>query len=150
MTLESKDLSQPMRIHSLRDPSNSLDLRIGKQQSGEGPIDRWIAFSNGRTEWIEKYVDLGRDLRIGKQTGFLTWDHRGQGASGGARAWIHDYETYCLDMAHIISTQIGAKPYNLICHSMGGLIAIDALTRGLIRPRCVVLSSPLLGLRMSP
>ena len=134
-----------MRIQTIRDQSNSLELRYGVSENAD-TASRFLVFANGRSEWLEKYEAFPNDLRISSDTAFLIFDHRGQGGSGGARAWIDHYDTYAADMAAIISKVTSGKPYNLVCHSMGSLISLIAIMQGLIKPRCVVLSSPLLGL----
>lgn len=134
-----------MRIHTIRDKSNCLDLRFGVSENADS-ASRFLVFANGRSEWVEKYEQFPRDLRVSEDTGFLIFDHRGQGGSGGARAWIDSYDTYANDMSHVISEVTKGKPFNLICHSMGSLISLVAIMKDLIKPRCVVLSSPLLGL----
>lgn len=138
-----------MLTKTIRDKSNSLDIRFATSENASN-ASRFLVMSNGRSEWIEKYQGLASDLRVGADTGFLAFDHRGQGASGGARAWIDHYDTYAQDMALVINTATNGKPFNLICHSMGGLIALVAIMQGLIKPRCVVLSSPLLGMPNHP
>jgi lysophospholipase len=148
---ENSTISSPrLSIHTLRDPANTLDLRVGVADPDSRQGERWLVFSAGRTEWIEKYAQFSVDMAVSPSTSYLIWDHRGQGASGGARAWIDRYETYAKDMAHVIGSTVKGKPYNLVCHSMGGLIALEALMSGLIAPRCLVLSSPLFGLPHQP
>ena len=138
-----------MRVQTIRDKSNSLDLRFAVSDNAE-KATRFLVFANGRSEWLEKYETLADDLKIAPDTGFMIFDHRGQGGSGGARAWIDNYETYSDDMALMLNKAVGDKPFNLICHSMGGLISLTAIMRGLIKPRCLVLSSPLLGMPHKP
>lgn len=137
-----------MLYQSIRDSSNSVTLRYGV--AGSRSPTSWLVFANGRTEWIEKYTDLFDDLKLGEGVGFLAFDHRGQGCSEGQRAWIDSYDTYAQDMAIIIKQVVGGAPYNVICHSMGGLIALVAVMRDLIHPQSLVLSSPLLGLPHRP
>lgn len=138
-----------MLTETIRDKSNTLDLRFATSENSKS-ASRFLVVANGRSEWLEKYESLPQDLRIGGDTGFVAFDHRGQGASGGARAWIDHYQTYAHDMALIVNKTTNGKPYNLLCHSMGGLISLVAIMQGLISPRCVVLSSPLLGMPNSP
>ena len=138
-----------MKIHTIRDKSNSLDLRYAISDNAES-ASRFLVLANGRSEWLEKYQNLPSDLKLAKDTGFVAMDHRGQGGSGGARAWIDNYETYSDDLALIINQTTNGKPFNLVCHSMGSLISLIAIMRGLIKPRCLVLSSPLLGLPNKP
>lgn len=136
--------------NTIRDRTNSLDLRYGIQAAAAGSADRWLVMCNGRTEWLEKYSDLAADIGVSPSTAYLSMDHRGQGASGGARAWIDDYSVFAKDLADVIHTNTQGKPYNLICHSMGCVIGLTAIMDGLIQPRCVVLSGPMFGLPNHP
>jgi lysophospholipase len=138
-----------VKINTIRDKSNSLDLRYGLSE-GSDRASRFLVLANGRSEWVEKYEGLASDLNVGADTGYMTFDHRGQGASGGARAWIDTYDSFASDMAQMVNHSINGKPFNLICHSMGGLISLVAIMNGLIKPRCVVLSSALFGLPNKP
>jgi lysophospholipase len=138
-----------MLIETIRDKSNTLDLRFCRSKNSDS-ASRFLVMANGRSEWLEKYFGLAADLRLGQDTGFITFDHRGQGASGGARAWIDHYDTYASDMAMVVNKSTNGKPFNLICHSMGGLVGLVATIKGFIKPRCIVLSSPLIGMPNYP
>jgi lysophospholipase len=129
---------------------DSLDLRYAVHYAGAGVPARFVVFLNGRTEWIEKYLYLARDLGLPDDTAFLTMDHRGQGASGGARSYVEDYDDFAKDVAKVLAEAVGDKPYAVLSHSMGGLIALYATLTGRIAPRALVLSSPLLGLPDRP
>lgn len=137
-------------INTIRDSHGVLDLRYGTWYQGQGRPKQYIVFSNGRTEWIEKYAYLPKDLAIGKNQGFLTWDHRGQGASGGTRAHVNDYGEFAGDAAKVIDSATHGQPYIAMTHSMGGLIMVTAIMNGLIKPKALLMSSPLLGLPPKP
>lgn len=134
-------------------PNKGPSLRYGVSLPSGGTTEqmsRFLVFVNGRTEWIEKYSHVPVDLQLEDDVGFLTWDHRGQGSSGGERAFISDYESYSVDSRHIINKIIKKKPYIMIAHSMGGLIALHATMKGMLNPDALILSSPLLGLPDKP
>ena len=135
-----------MKIDTVRDQSDSLDLRYSVTPSSAEAVSKYVVFLNGRTEWLEKYAYLPKDLGLDDRTGFLTMDHRGQGASGGARAFVDSSESYGRDSAAVINKVVGNKPYIIVAHSMGCLIALYATLKGLINPTGLVLCSPLLGL----
>jgi len=135
-----------MNINTVRDQSDSLDLRYAVTPASTEAVSRYVVFLNGRTEWIEKYDYLVKDLNLDDRTGFLTMDHRGQGGSGGARAFIDSYDTYARDCALVINRVVGNKPFTLIAHSMGCLVGLYATLKGHISPNGMVLCSPLLGL----
>ncbi len=145
-----KDNEASFRIDLTRDPANTLDLRYGVFYRGTGEPKRYVAFLNGRTEWLEKYAYIVDDLGLGDDTALVTWDHRGQGGSGGVRSYVDDYDTYAKDTQKIIDYVTKGKPYVVLGHSMGGLIALYAAVKGFIRPGALVLSSPLLGMPDKP
>jgi alpha-beta hydrolase superfamily lysophospholipase len=136
-------------IKFARDKEDSLDLRYGVWPN-ENKHDRYVIFLNGRTEWIEKYHYLPADLGLPTDVGFATMDHRGQGASGGARATIDHYDSFASDTAAVIEQIVHGRPYVVMGHSMGGLIALYATMSGAIKPESLVLLSPLLRLPQHP
>jgi lysophospholipase len=136
-----------LQLDSCRDASDSLDLRYAKPDT---ECDRYLVFLNGRTEWIEKYDYLPQDLGLDSSVGFVTMDHRGQGGSGGARSYVHSYDDYADDCARVIEAAVGNKPYSVLAHSMGSLIALYATMRSKIKPERLVLCSPLFGLPDKP
>jgi alpha-beta hydrolase superfamily lysophospholipase len=145
-----KDTEAAFRIAVTRDSADTLDLRYGVHFQGKGEPERYVVFLNGRTEWLEKYAYLADDLGMPDGTAFLTWDHRGQGGSGGVRSYVDDYETYAKDTQKIVAEVTEGKPYVVLSHSMGGLIALYSTVRGYITPGALVLSSPLLGMPERP
>jgi alpha-beta hydrolase superfamily lysophospholipase len=135
---------------TVRDANDTIDLRYGVRHATAGSSDRFVVFFNGRTEWIEKYCYLADDLQLPAGTGFLTMDHRGQGASGGARAYVDDYGTFASDAAQVVNKVVGSKPYVILTHSMGGLVGLFATLTGKLTPKAMALSSPLLGMPEKP
>ncbi len=118
-------------------------IRYGFYHKGTKPVSRVIAYANGRSEWIEKYDFLPELLELPEDTGFVTWDHRGQGASDGERASIDSYDIFAEDMAAILKEVSPGKPYAVMAHSMGGLISTYATLTQKITPHCLSLSAPL-------
>ncbi|MGE0171459.1 MAG: alpha/beta fold hydrolase [Oligoflexales bacterium] len=102
-----------------------------------------IYLANGRTEWIEKYNRIPERLNLGPDYEFVLWDHRGQGASSGKRGDIRSYDQFNDDMAALVAETAKGRPYSVVAHSMGALISLTTTLRGLIKPRMLVLSSPL-------
>lgn len=114
-----------------------------------------VILSTGRTEAIEKYFEVVRDLQT---RGFvvLVNEWRGQGLSyrelperlkghaEGVEPYISDYSALLAAFEDRLPT-----PWIAIGHSMGGCLTLTALARGLW-PRFVgaVLSAPMLGLRL--
>lgn len=138
------------RFHTLTRP-DGCTIRYGFCQLGSGPIDRYVVFLNGRSDWMEKYEFLPTELDLPPTTAILSLDHRGQGKSEGQRAYIDSYDTYCDDLVAVLAeTGVDKMPYDLISHSMGGLIALTAYTKNKIEPEQLILSAPLLRLPAKP
>ena len=143
MPIKNRKLNSKWLIDTIR-AEDSTPLRYGLYKANEKP-KHLILFLNGRTEWIEKYNFLPELLNLPESTAFLTMDHRGQGASGGARGDIDSYDTFAADTKHVLDHAGLDLPYSLMAHSMGGLIALYSVLTEKTAPIKIVLSSPLLG-----
>jgi lysophospholipase len=108
--------------------------------------EKYIVFINGRCEYLDKYKYLADDLKLADTTGMLIWDHRGQGKSSGNIFHIEDYQEYLEDTLEIITKVVKEKPFVIISHSMGALIAIYALMNSFLKPEKLFISSPFLGI----
>jgi lysophospholipase len=109
----------------------------------------------GRTEYIEKYGRAAVDLA---QRGYSTVsvDFRGQGLADRSVAdrmagHVQDFEQFQHDIDAVVgmidSLDLPGPRY-LMSHSMGGCIALRALTRGM-RVQAAVFSSPMWGISMA-
>ena len=151
MNINSYSLNNKWSVSTIRDSENTLSLRYGVYQpQADVPADRYVILLNGRTEYLEKYNYYVDALELPANCHLLSTDHRGQGASGGARGHIKSYDTFCQDTARIIEQVIGSKPYIIVSHSMGGLISLYGSLEGYLCPEKMLLFSPLLGLRDDP
>jgi lysophospholipase len=151
MTQLAHSFSSHWKIATIPDSKNEISIRYGLFQKGQGPINRCVVFLNGRTEWIEKNAEIPEWLDLPPDCGFLTFDHRGQGGTGGDKSFIRSYEQYVDDASHVINTVLGKRiPYVILSHSMGGLIALYANMAGKIHPHSMVLSAPLLMISNQP
>ena len=128
-------------------------LRVGYWPGGTKGT---ILMFPGRTEYIEKYGRLARDMQ-GAGFGMVAVDWRGQG--------LADRPAHRRDMGHVVSfdeyredvaalrdllSQIAPpKPWFVIGHSMGGAIGLRALHDGLPVARAVF-TAPMWGIQMSP
>ena len=146
----STNLGKNWRVDFLPALGNGEPLRYALYHKGLGELKRCVVFLNGRSEWIEKYDYLPHEMGLESGTAFLTWDHRGQGVSGGQRSFIDTYDTYAKDAAAVISHAIPGVSYVVLAHSMGALVALYAALKGLMHPTAQVLSSPLLRLPNHP
>jgi alpha-beta hydrolase superfamily lysophospholipase len=96
----------------------------------------------GRQEHIAELL-----VRHGWQ--MIIADLRGHGRSGGVRTYVKSFENYIDDIETIWQhLELNSIPPTLLGHSMGGLVAVRAVQTGRIRPSALVLSSPLLGLKL--
>lgn len=119
----------------------------------EGAPRGSVVLSGGRTEPIEKYFEVVRELQA---RGFvvLVHDWRGQGLShraladplkGHARGFKDFVEDYRALLAHFDARL--PKPRIALGHSMGGCLTLLALSHGVGDFAAAVLSAPMLGLQ---
>lgn len=145
-----KKLNSNWQVNTCRS-NDDVVLRYALFRNSRKPMRRCIVYIHGRTEWIEKNMEIPEWLGLPDDCGYLTWDLRGQGASGGERAWIDHYDTYLADAQNIIEEALPPKiPIAILSHSTGGLIALYGTLKGVFKPFSLVASSPLLGLRNEP
>ncbi|WP_414896959.1 alpha/beta fold hydrolase [Rhodovulum sp. YEN HP10] len=110
----------------------------------------------GRTEYVEKYGNAAAALRA---RGFATLvvDWRGQGladraledASLGHVARFADFQADVRAVRRAARVLDLPRPYHLLAHSMGGAIALRALSEGL-DVASAVFSAPMWGIRLGP
>ena len=119
-----------------------------------GPARGSVVLSPGRSEPIEKYFEVVREL-TGRGFFVLVHDWRGQGLSvrmlkdpmaGHARGWrtfLSDYRR----LLEAFKTRL-PRPWFALGHSMGGAMVALALAEGETRLAAAVLSAPMLGLHL--
>ncbi len=109
---------------------------------------------SGRTEFIEKYIELARDL-YHRGISVCLYDHCGQGASDRQledrqKGHIDRFETYVDDLHRVIGELPGAAGLDqvrLISHSMGGTVSMLYAMRHPGQISRVVLGSPMCAIR---
>lgn len=111
-----------------------------------------IIFCPGRTEFIEKYYETIEDF-LGMGFTVMMMDPRGQGLSDRLvadplKSYVRDFQDYADDMAYVTDqfAPVLPKPHILMGHSMGGLVALQAVISGVMAPSAVVCSAPMTGL----
>lgn len=115
-------------------------LRIA--QWGEGPRD--VLMVHGLAEHAGRYEALGEALAAAGFTATLL-ELRGHGHSGGKRGYVARWSEYVDDVRAAVAT---LRPgWSLFAHSMGGLVALDAVLAG-VAPSRLALTSPLLGVAL--
>ena len=143
-------LSPNWKLGSVRSTYDKTTIRYALYKKLSETLDCCVVFLNGRSEWIEKYDYIPDLLDLPKNCGFLTWDHRGQGASEGTRYHVDSFDQFAEDSQAVIQSVLKDIPIFLIGHSTGGLIGLYATLKSLISPEAIALSSPLLMLPDKP
>jgi lysophospholipase len=112
-----------------------------------------ILIVNGRSEFIEKYAEVCRDLQD-MDAELWIYDHYGQGGSDRPledphKGHIDDFTTYVDDLTYLITEQVRPPqtvPFILLTHSMGSTIAtLFAATHGHLMAG-MIHHSPMLGI----
>jgi lysophospholipase len=125
--------------------SDSTAIRFAEYRNTEQP-EGYVVFINGHGEHIEKYAFLPADL-LPPSWNLISWDHRGQGGSDGQKMHFDDYDVIGMDALGIVQDVVGVKPYVVVAHSMGGLIALYSVLKGYLKPTKLLLSAPLFGVQ---
>ncbi|MEQ9506527.1 MAG: alpha/beta hydrolase [Hyphomonas sp.] len=107
----------------------------------------------GRTEFIEKYFEVGRDLqKMGFAVLILDWP--GQGLSerlldDNKKGHIDRFETFMGALARGLEEFEDRLPRPHVClaHSMGGAIALAAIAQDLVKVDAAAFSAPMWGLK---
>lgn len=107
----------------------------------------------GRTEFIEKYFEVGRELQ---QMGFavVILDWPGQGLSDrllpdSKKGHIDTFETFMAALAKGLAA-LGdrlPRPYVSLAHSMGGAIALAAIVEDLVKVEAAAFCAPMWGIK---
>jgi len=107
----------------------------------------------GRTEFIEKYFEVARDLQA-RGLAALILDWPGQGRSerlleDPQKGHIDDFRTFMGALVAGLAELEDTLPRPRVClaHSMGGAIALAAITEQLVRVEAAAFCAPLWGLK---
>lgn len=151
MNLETPwSLSSSWTLQTITSSTGHL-IRLGiwqAQESKNASPGKTVYFINGRNEFIEKYSHLPEDLKKKGVSRFITWDHPGQGRSDGKRSHIESFDEFSLTAKDVIEATRthSEEAYDMIAHSMGGLIALYGTMKGFFQPAKILLSSPFVGI----
>lgn len=121
----------------------------------QGPSRGSVVVSPGRTEAIEKYLELTGEL-LARGWTVLVHDWRGQGLSQRAlpdRLAGHaaGFDAFVGDYRDILTAYAGRlpRPWIALGHSMGGCLTLTALAKGEDRFDKAILCAPMLGVFMN-
>lgn len=113
-----------------------------RRWTGSGDVRAEVVLCHGLAEHMGRYTHVAERLvREGYAvTGF---ELRGHGHSAGKRGFVRRWSDYTDDLWAVVA-EVG-KPCFIVAHSMGGLVATDALRAPPCEVLGLVLSDPLLG-----
>lgn len=107
----------------------------------------------GRTEFIEKYFEVARDLQA-RGFAVLILDWPGQGRSDrlladSQKGHIDNFTTYMAALRRGLDQleEDLPRPFVSLAHSMGGAIALAAITERLVEVEAAAFCAPMWGLR---
>lgn len=109
-----------------------------------GAGERDVLVLHGLAEHAARYAHVA-EAWAARGARVTVMELRGHGQSGGRRSHVDRWSEYVADVNAVAQT---LRPgWVMFAHSMGGLVALDAVHSGL-RPAKLALSNPLLGVRM--
>jgi len=134
-----------------------LRMLFAPISDSEGPGARALAIvCPGRTESIEKYFEVMRDLQS-RNFALLCLDWPGQGLSdrplkNPIRGHVTTFETYVDALVRSIAAIADRAPakYVVVAHSMGGAISLEALRTGRLKAELAAFSAPMWGIPATP
>lgn len=113
-----------------------------------------VVLSGGRTEFIEKYLEVIGELVVRGFT-VLTHDWRGQGLSqrlvgDRLKGCADGFDDFISDHGALLTTFEDRlpRPWIAVSHSMGACLTLTAIAQGETRFSAAVLSAPMLGLKV--
>lgn len=113
-----------------------------------GDAGRDVLLVHGLAEHAGRYAHVAQALNgAGYRASFV--ELRGHGESGGKRGHVDAWRRYAEDLWAAAKTL--EDSFAIVAHSMGGLVALDALREALGQPVLgLALSNPMLGLAFEP
>ena len=129
-----------------------LHLREWPCRGGPAGPKGTVLIVHGLGEHIGRYPALADRLNAAGWS-VAGYDHRGHGASAGARGGVPHGDALLTDLAEVVDALEPVRPLVLLGHSMGGCVAARFVAEGLVeRPAgwhrpvdALVLSSPALA-----
>jgi lysophospholipase len=120
----------------------------------EGRARGSVVVSPGRTEAIEKYLELSGEL-LARGWAVLIHDWRGQGLShrllpDRLAGHVVGFDSFVGDYRAIVTAYADRlpKPWIALGHSMGGCLTLAALAQGEDRFEASILCAPMLGIQI--
>ncbi|MEP3276054.1 MAG: alpha/beta hydrolase [Stappiaceae bacterium] len=149
--LPDNPIPEGAKVGTVTTPDNKI-LRYARWPANTSPIRGTVTVLQGRTESIEKYFEVIRDLR---ERGFavVTFDWRGQGRSSrhlrnSRKGHVRTFREYIVDLDAVFTEIVlpdSPSPHYALAHSTGGTVMMLAAKKYLLRFDRVALASPFLG-----
>lgn len=135
--------------------SDDVRIRIG-HWCPDGTAKGTVLMFPGRTEYIEKYGHVAREL-VARGYAMLAIDWRGQGLADrplperdiGYVAQFIDYQKDIAAALRATRKLDLPRPFHLLAHSMGGSIGLRSVMEGLPVQTCAF-TAPMWGIQMAP
>ncbi len=130
--------------------SNARGYRINYHLwPADGSPKGYVMIAHGIGEHTGRYGHVAETFN---EIGFTVFgpDHQGHGHSQGKRGHISKFEYYCHDLEQLRQLVVGddtGKPFFLLGHSMGGLIACVYLSMFQDKVTGAILSAPAIGIQ---
>ena len=129
--------------------SDGIDLFVRCYSPDELVFQNTLYWVHGLGEHGGRHEHIAKALT---QQGWrmIVADLRGHGKSRGKRTYVKSFDDFVSDISLIWQRlQLDRHPTVLFGHSMGGLVVIRTVQSQQIRPRALILSAPLLGLKLT-
>lgn len=129
-----------------------VKVRVMTAPATRSPVRGSVIVAPGRTEFIEKYFEVVRDLQ---QRGFAVFciDWRGQGLSGrevenGLKGHLSTFDDPVNDLSTALKLLADKlpRPYIALAHSMGGAIVLRALQTRRVELEAAAFTAPMWGI----
>ncbi|MEP9377503.1 alpha/beta hydrolase [Aquabacter sp. CN5-332] len=137
---------------------DGVRIRYARWPADQGvPARGTVALFSGRTEFIEKYYEVVRELTArGFAVAMLDW--RGQGGSerllrNARKGYVPDFRDYQRDLA-VFAREVllpdCPAPHFALAHSMAGVVLLDSVLEGRRWFDRMVLLAPMLAINLGP
>ena len=124
------------------------DYRPDEPITPPGDSRKTFVWVHGLGEHGGRYLHLAEDM-VERGWRVILPDLRGHGRSTGTRTHVVSFDEYAADLARVWTRfELGSGQTVLGAHSMGCLVALRAVQTGRVLPSGLVLSSPLLGIKL--
>lgn len=155
--VETEGLAVPAggQVDFLPVENGTLRRAIWGCDSAHAPCRGTVVLASGRTEFIEKYLEVIAEL-LRRGFAVATFDWRGQGLSSRMlddrrKGHVDTFETFDQDFRTFMAAPEMAvlpKPFIGLGHSMGGNLMLRGAYNMPGQFEAVVLSAPMLGIRL--